>query len=136
MSTHDSQFVEKTMHQVVMLEKKRSTRFLFVVRAILIAFGLLVFGLCALVVYQLNIQGSFDVLSLLSEDWEIISEYWSDVMFVFMSEFPTEYIPAIVAALFIGVGTYVITIRSRRRSSRALKDIQTLEKKKIASYRK
>jgi hypothetical protein len=136
MKTHDSQFVQKTMQQLVSMEKKRSTRFLLVVRGLLVLFVGVVLGFSAHILYQLSIQGSFDVLSILSEDREIIREYWGDVMFVFLSEFPTDYIPVILAAICIGIGTYVITIRSRRRSSRVLEDIRSIEKKNVASSHK
>ncbi len=130
MNTHDSQFVEKTMHHVVSLEKRRSTLFLLIVRTALITLGLIAVVLCGAVVYQLYTQGSFDVLSILSEDRDIIMEYWSDVTLIFMAEFPTEYIPALLIAVGVAIYVYLYTIGSRKRSKRALDSIRSLEKKK------
>lgn len=76
---------------------------------------------------------TWDLLNLFSEDWEIITEFWSETIMTFFIELPAE---TLIAALVVGagiVGAFVIT--KKRRKIIALRRTQ-LANQKIKSKNK
>lgn len=103
-------FTKPVMNRVVGLEKTRNRRWL---GSFLLVIGGLIFivGVFLWATFQdLLSQDVFDLLTLLSEDREIIREYWQDTLNTFLLELPLEKLLIILLVLIL-LGSLLIIYR-------------------------
>ena len=119
----------RVMGNVIAFEKKRSKRFLW-------GFGLLVLvlGVMSLILGIQTIQNiyefqTFDALTILGQDREIIREYWQEAAFILENELPWDLlIPGAMVVLGI-VGLVLVTRNRRRLTQKRLQNVAKYNKK-------
>ncbi len=113
------------MDQVVVYERKRSFFWLLKLSFILfVVFAVGGFFLWS-TISELMQQRSFDLLSLFSEEFEVIKEYWKDTLLTFIEEIPPEKI--ILGIVFILIAI-VILIKFRKKIKLVLTKLKNIAK--------
>jgi hypothetical protein len=122
---------EKIMDNVVSFEKKRSrNRF-----AVFIIVILALIAVLLIAIYFFNKSasetGSYDLFTLLSQDKEIIADYWQDTIMVFWEEVPQGLVILIFLCLISIISYILISRRKLRITRKKLESIDKYEKTKI-----
>lgn len=103
---------DQVMKKIVRLEKTRTTWwtrwFMVFVTALAILAG--IFLWVSIVI--LSEVKAWDLLTLLSEDWEIIAEFWQDTLSTFLQELP---VGNLLLGLLAFIGILVAFISTKRR---------------------
>lgn len=109
---------KRVMEKVVAYEKVRTRR--WILRFILVLFVLTVFELSALALVAQDVaqKQSLELLTLFTQDREIIAEFWQDTLTVFWEELPQQAV-VLAAVLLAGMFVIVVVTRGRRRVIRA-----------------
>ncbi|MBI3397154.1 hypothetical protein HY045_01615 [Candidatus Woesebacteria bacterium] len=94
----DNKLTDKIMNKVVTFEKKRTRFSLWKILVFLIPLFIVLSGLTVIVFRELQETQTLDLLSLLGEDREIISDYWQETVQTFLLEIPLK---DIVTAVFV-----------------------------------
>lgn len=116
------------MDKVARFEQERSTRWVTIFASIilLLAVGI---GILAYRVYAIMAERqTWDVLEILYEDKEIISEFWQDTLSVALQEVPeqTAFAAFVLACILLGI--WAVTKHRRRVIKRRL--IELAKRKK------
>lgn len=108
---------ESVMEKVSAFERRRSRlwlRIFWVTATILFVLGAINVWF---VVRRLEESQTLDLLTLLTEDAEIIREFWQDTVVIFLGELPVA--PVLIAALIVvGLGIMIYKTRGRRKVMR------------------
>ncbi len=116
------------MDKVTQFEEQRSRRWMTVFAVVLVlllgAAGLFLFRTYAV----LSEQHTLDVLEILYEDKEIISEFWQDTLSVMITELPQKTLLLGSAALLLLGIIWIITRRHRRIVQRRLTELAKRKK--------
>lgn len=116
---------KSVMQAVAKAEKKRSLGWLGKVGGMV---GILVIGASVLLVisvWQLQVQGTLDLLNIFGEDPEIIHKYGVDTIVTFWQELPQGDLIAAVGAVIVGV---IVVIWARKGIKVSLKRLQQVGK--------
>lgn len=112
---------DKVMRRVVAAEEKRSWwwlgRFLTVIGAV----ALVVVVFAGVAMWQMQQQGTWDLVELAREDPEIVRNYWADTAVTFWQELPSTDLVVAVAAIVVGVG---VVVWARKKVRISLKRLQ------------
>ena len=113
------------MNQVVGFEKRRSFwwigKFLFIL-FVLGALGIWVFWIAATEILQ---RQTLELLTLFTQDREIIAQFWQDTIMVFFEELPQRKLAVSFLAL---LGVVLFVLLTRKKFMIVWKKIQQLAK--------
>lgn len=114
----------KIMQDIASMERRRITSFR---RKLSVAFGglVIIFAGIAFIIYRILLQQqTFDLLTVFSEDREIIAEFWQDTVMSILMELPlTEIVlGGIVVCTVLAMG--IATRKRRSITKRKEKELQ------------
>ena len=115
----------KVMTEVAKYEKEKIRLFrlrLWIALAVILS--VCIVG-SVVIVWQLNEMQAFDLLTLFSEDRQIIAEFWQDTLSTFWEYIPPQWFWGVILSLFC-LGAILFITRRRRR----------INKKKLAQLSK
>lgn len=112
----------QVMDRVVRFEKNRAGLWFMRFITVLIVLIALQFGFSLLTIEDLKQKGTFDLLQLFTQDWEIIGDYWQDTLVVIVGELPINLIIVLSVALCIFLFIIVKTGHKRRVMQRRLQE--------------
>ncbi len=116
---------KSVMNQVVGFEKRRSFwwigKFLFIL-FVLGALGIWVFWIAATEILQ---RQTLELLTLFTQDREIIAQFWQDTIMVFFEELPQRKLAVSFLAL---LGVVLFVLLTRKKFMIVWKKIQQLAK--------
>jgi hypothetical protein len=111
------------MDQIVKFEKQRISRWRIVFMSI-VSFLLVFFiTFCFLIIRQMQMEETFDLLTLFSEDREVINEFWQDTVVSFWNELPLVDIIFGFVVLLCIIALFVFTYRTRYLNHKKLAEI-------------
>ncbi len=116
------------MDKVARFEHERSTRWItiFTATILLLAGGI---GIFAYRVYAIMAERqTWDVLEILYEDKEIISEFWQDTLSVALQEVPERATLAVFVLTCLLLGIWAVTRHRRRVVKRRLAELAKRKK--------
>jgi hypothetical protein len=115
---------QSVMKNIASLERKRITsyrrRLFFVLGGLFLLFA----GIVVFVIRILESQQTFDLLTVFSEDSEIISEFWQDTVISFFQELPETELALGGIVLCTVFAVILMTRKKRSILSRKEKEIQ------------
>lgn len=117
---------QTVMKNIASFERKRIFSYR---RKLLCIFGVLFIALCAIfgIIYRiLAEQQTFDLLTVFSEDSEIIAEFWQDTVVSFFQELPQPEL-AVGGIVLCTVFAIIIVTRKKR-------DIDWTKEKELQKY--
>lgn len=114
---------KSVMNKVVRFERRRTLwwfgKFITTVAVLFITLLLLIL----LTVRVLSNRQAWDLLTLFTQDPEIISSYWQDTLWVFWEEAPHRVMFMSVIILIVIIGVIAITGRKRKILHKKLNEI-------------
>ncbi len=116
---------KSVMDQVVGFEKRRSFGWLgrfFFILFVLGALGIWVFWIAAAEIFE---RQTLELLTLFTQDREIIAQFWQDTMMVFWEELPQRKLAVSFIAL---LGAILLVIFTRKKFMIVWRKIQQLAK--------
>jgi xanthine/uracil permease len=117
---------QSVMKNIASLERKRITSYRRKLFAVLGGLVLLFAGIVVFVIRILEQQQTFDLLTVFSEDREIIVEFWQDTVISFFQELPE---PEIVIGGIVLCTVFAVVLVTRKKRS-----IMTRKEKEIQRY--
>ena len=120
-----SYITEKIMNKVIIYEENKSRNWLrrFMVILLVLVISVLLFMI--LFVKEMNYNKTFDLLSLFTEDKEIIDQFWQDTLSVFLMEIPQNY--ALLGLIGL-ISLIVLVIIGRKKLKLVKKKLGQVEK--------
>jgi len=116
---------QKVMKNIASLERKRIVSYRRKLFLIFSALILLFVGAIAVVIKILTEQQTFDLLTVFSEDSEIIAEFWQDTVTSFFQELPQ---PELALGGIVLCTVFVITMVTRKKRSIAERKEKEIQK--------
>jgi hypothetical protein len=117
---HKIDISQPVMNRVVGFEKKQISYWKIRFRIILTTLILVLLIITLLIIQSFIKNGSWDFLTVFSEDWEIICEFWQDTVISFWMEAPQlEIITGCIVLLIIS-GVIILTRRKRKLINKKL----------------
>lgn len=119
----------RVMGKVVRYERRHTLLWLGRFFTVIVVLGGAALTFMLVATRDLFSRDAFSVFSLFGEDWEIITEYWRDVLAVFWEELPKETL-FLGALAILAIATIIIITRNQRRIIRRKREqLISLEKK-------
>jgi hypothetical protein len=111
---------QPVMQRVAGYEKRQVSKWQLRFRLELAILGLSLLLLIYLTVRQLMIDHTFDLLTVFTEDREVLSMFWQDTVITFWNELPQLDIIIGLVVLLVIVGLIFITSRMRNINHKKL----------------
>jgi cytochrome bd-type quinol oxidase subunit 2 len=120
---------KNVMDQVVRFEEDRSRQ--WYVKFSLMLLGLIgIIGGGVIVVWnQFSQNQTFELFTLLNEDWEIISEYWKDTLGIIWEEAPQDIIIIALSAIVVAVAIVILSRPKRKQLEKVRRQVNKYRKR-------
>jgi len=112
------------MDRVVDFEKQQVFRWRIRYTLVISLLGLLGILFIIYTVIQINIDHTFDLFSLFTEDREVMSMFWQDTIVTFWNELPQLDIMIGFGVLLVIFGIIIATRRTRQKNRKKLAEIK------------
>lgn len=121
---------KSVMEDIVLFETQRTRKWL------VIFIGSIALITCLIVMVAIQTYGTLlerhtlDVLEILSQDREIISEFWQDTLLVFWEEFPQQSIFLGIGLVSMLISIFVLTKRRRKIVAKRFEELAKRHKRR------
>lgn len=119
---------QSIMDRITKYEKTASRRWIRVFVISILLLLLLSLFITALLLWQLNQQDSFSMMTLFSEDSEIIKEFFLETITAFIAELPWELIEAGLACIVLIAIAFIVTRKKRLLLQKKMASIEKYER--------
>jgi len=121
---------KSVMEDIVLFEAQRTKKWISLFLAVVV---LIIFSIGVVVVQTYSTLSEFhtlDVLEILYQDSEIISEFWQDTLFVIWEEFPQQSLFIAIGLIGVLVSIFVLTKKRRRIVARRFEELAKRQKRR------
>ena len=121
---------KSVMENVVSFESRRTRKWIGIFLLIILVILGLIIAVATHIYGTLSERHTLDVLEIIFQDREIISEFWQDTLFIAWEEFPRRSFYIVLALVAVFAAVWAVTKKSRKIIARRVEELAKRKKRR------